>query len=84
MVVTAVGAVGGGGRTAVGDRTEVALFGASGVRASVLRLSVMQSADGTDWMVVLTDRSGVPISLTVAAAGGFVGGVSDLDFPLAG
>ena len=84
MIITAVGAVGRGGRAAAGDRTKVALLGAGGIRASVLRLPLMESADGTDWVIVLADRSGVPVPLAVAAAGGFVSGVSDFDLPLAG
>ena len=84
VVVTAVGAVGGGGGAAAGDRAEVALFAAGGVGAPVIRLLVMESTDGADRVVVLADRSGVPIPLAVAAAGGFVGRVSDFDFPFAG
>ena len=84
MVVTAVGAVGRGGRTAVSDRAEVALFGADGIGASVFRLFVMESADGADRVVVLADWGGVSVPLTVTAAGGFVGGVGDFDFPFAG
>ena len=41
MVTPAVGTVGGRGRAEVGDRAEVALFGAGGVGASVFRLLVM-------------------------------------------
>ena len=35
-------------------------------------------------MGVLTDWCGVAVPLTVAAAGGLVGGVGDLDFPPSG
>ena len=35
-------------------------------------------------MGVLTDRSGVTVPLTVPAASGFVGRMSDLDLPLTG
>ena len=73
-----------GGGAAVGDRAEVALFGTGGVGAPVLRLLVMEGADGADRVVVLADWSGVPIPLAVAAASGLVGGVSDFNLPLAG
>ena len=84
MIVTAVGTVGRGGGAAAGDRAEVALFETGGVGTPVFRLSMMESADGTDWMVVLAEWSGVPVPLRVAAAGGFVSGVSDFDLPFAG
>ena len=84
VIVAVVGAVGRGGGAAAGNRTEVALFRAGGIGASVFRLLVMESADGTDRVVVLADWSGVPISLAVTAAGGLVGGVGDFDFPFTG
>ena len=84
MIVNAVAAVGRGGGAAAGERAGVAFFGAGGVGAPVFRLLVVESADGADWVVVLADRSSVPIPLAVAAASGFVGGVSDFDLPLAG
>ena len=82
MIVPTIGTLGGTGGAATSDRAEVALLGAGGVGVPVLRLLVMKSADGTDRVIVLADRSGVPVPLTVAAAGGFVGGVSDFDLPL--
>ena len=81
MVIPTVGAMGRGGGAAVGDGAEVALFGAGGVGAAVFRFSVVESADRADGVVVLAYRGGVAVPLTVAAAGGFVGGMGDLDFP---
>ena len=84
MTVTAVGAVGRGGGATSSDRAKVAFFGAGGVGAPVLRLLVVEGADGAHRMVVFANRSGVPISLTVATAGGFVGRVSDFNLPFTG
>ena len=84
VVVPAVGAVGGGGGAAVGYGADVALLGAGGVGASVFRSPVVESADRADRVVVLAYWGSVTVSLTVAAAGGFVGGVGDLDLPLTG
>ena len=84
VVIPAVGAVRGGGRAAVGNRAEVAFFGAGGVGAAVFSLPVVESADRADRVVVFAYRSGVAVSLAVAASSGLVGGVSDLDLPLAG
>ena len=84
VVITAVGAMGRGGGATADDRAEVAFFGAGGAGAPVLRLPMVESADGADRVVIFADRSSVPVPLTVAAASGFVGGVSDFDFPFAG
>ena len=82
VVVPTVGAVGGGGGAAIGDGADVAIFGAGGVGAAVLRFPVVESADRADGVVVLAYWGGVAVPLTVAATGGFVGGVGDFDLPL--
>ena len=74
-MVPTVGTVGGGGGAAAGDRAEVAFFGAGGIGTPVLCLPVVESADGTDRVVVFADWCGVAIPLTVPATGGFVGRV---------
>ena len=84
MIVTAVCAVGRGGGAASGDQAEVAFFVAGGVGAPVLRLLVVEGADGAHRMVVFANRSGVSIPLTVATAGGFVGRVSDFNLSFTG
>ena len=43
---------------------------------------MVECADGTDGMVVLANGCGVTVPLTVAAAGGLIGRVSDLDLTL--
>ena len=83
MVVPTVGTVGRGGGAAIGNGAEVALFGAGGIGTAVFCFSVVEGADGAAGMVVLADWSGVAVPLTVAATSGFIGRVSDLDFPLA-
>ena len=83
MVVPTVGTVGRGGGATIGNGAEVALFGAGGIGTAVFCCSVVKGADGADGMVVLAYRSGVVVPLTVAAMSGFIGRVSDLDFPLA-
>ena len=47
----------------------------------MLFLFVVQGTDGAYRVVVLANRGSMAVSLTVAAEGGFVGRVSDLDFP---
>ena len=84
VIIPTVGAVGRGSGAAVGDGADIALFGAGGVGATVFHFPVMKSADRADRVIVLAYRGGVAVSLTVAAAGGFVGGVGDLDLPLTG
>ena len=84
MVIPTIGTVGGGGGAAVSDGTEVAFTGAGRVGASVLHFLVVECADRTDWVGILADWWGMAVPLTVSAAGGFIGRVSDLDFPLAG
>ena len=84
MIVPTVGTVGRAGRAAAGDWVKVALFAAGGGGAVMLCLLVVQGTDGVYRVVVLADRGSMAVSLTVAAEGGFVGRVSDLDFPFAG
>ena len=81
VVDPAVSTVGRGGGAAIGDGAEIALFGAGGVGAAVFCFPVVKSADRADGVVIFADRSRVAVPLTVAAAGGFIGRVSDLDLP---
>ena len=83
VVVPTVGAVGRGGGATIGNGTEVAFLGTCGVGAAMLGFSVVQGADRADGVVIFADWGGVAVSLTIAAAGGFIGRVGDLDFPLA-
>ena len=83
MVVPTVGTVGRRGGATIGNGAEVALLGAGGIGTAVLCFSVVKGADGADGMVVLADWSGVAVPLTVAAASGLIGRVSDLNFPRA-
>ena len=84
VVVPAVGTVGRGSRAAVSDRAEVTLFRTGGIGAAVFRLSVVEGADRADRVIVFADWGSVSVSLTIAAASGFVGGVGDFDFPFTG
>ena len=84
MIIPTVGAVRWGGGAATSDRAEVTLFGAGRVGTSVFRLPMVKGADGTDWVIILADRSGMPIPLTVAAAGGCIGGVGDFNLSFTG
>ena len=84
VVVPTVGTVRGGGGAAAGDRAEVTFFGAGGIGTPVLGLPVVESADGTDRVVVFADWCGVAIPLTVPVAGGLGGRVGDFDLSLTG
>ena len=83
VVVPTVGAVRRGGGVTVGDGAEVNLLRASGVGAAVFRFPVVESADGADGVIVLTDRGSVAVPLAVAALGGFICRVGGLDLPSA-
>jgi len=79
VVIPTVSTVGGRGGAAVSHRTKIALLRTGRVRAAVFCFAVVEGANGTDWMIVLANGSRMTVSLTCAAAGGFIGGGSGLD-----
>ena len=79
VVVPAVSTVRRGGRTTVRHRAKVALFGTSGVGTAMFRLTMVEGANRADRVIVFADGGRVSVSLTVAAASSFVGGVGGFD-----
>ena len=84
MFTATVSTVGGGRRTATSHWAVVAFLRAGGIGTPVLGPLVVKGADGACGVILLADGGGVAVPLAVAAASGFVGRVSGLDFPLAG
>ena len=81
IVIPAVSRVEGRGGAAVRDWPLVTLFGAGWAGAAVFRLLVIEGPNRANGMVVLANGSSVAVPLAVAAAGGFISRVSDLDLP---
>jgi len=80
VVVTAVGAVGGGGRAASGNGLGVAAFGACGVLTPVGCASMMKLTKGAGGVFLCASGIGVSESVAVGALGVAVGLCSLLDF----
>ena len=73
MVATAVGAVGGGGRTAARDGPGVASLGAGGVLASMCRTSMVKRTEGARGVGLLASLGSVAETVAVVALGVAVG-----------
>jgi len=79
MVLSAVGAGGREGRTAVKNMLKVAAAGACGIRASVLRSGVIEEAQRADAVLGRTLRGDVAEARAVSVLSIVVGGVCPLD-----
>ena len=73
MVATAVGAVGGGGRTAARDGPGVASLGAGGVLASMCQTSMVKRTKGARGVGLFATLGGVAETVAVVALGVSVG-----------
>jgi len=80
VVVAAIGALGGGGRTASGDGLGVVAVGACGVLTPVGCASMMKRTKGTGGVLLGASGIGVSESVAVGALGIAVGLRSLLDF----
>ena len=79
MVLTAVDAVGQGGRTAIKNRLMVAAAGAGRVWASVVGSGVVEGAQGADGVFELASLCDMAEAQAVSALGVTVRGVSLLN-----